>query len=212
MKKLMFLSLLLAATPLFAQRRIDLELDVEGVHRTGANTAYSPGLVRFEPSFRNGGGVGAGLNFFFSDRMSLEVKVGGMQGETNLRIVGQDSVQIIRLGNAQMYPISALLQWHPIDHGLIRPYIGGGVAHTILHNINRQIPTTTATAIKFRDPTGFMLDGGIELALARKWSLYADGRYVPLETKSRATFVGTTSATELSVKPLLVSFGIALHF
>lgn len=212
MKKLMFLSLLLVASPLFAQRRIDLLVDLEGVHRTGSDTSFSPGTIRFEPSFNNGGGLGVGLNFYFSDRVSLEAKVAGMESRTNIRIVGQDSVQIFNLGHAQMYPVSAVLQWHPLPHGALRPYIGAGAVHTILHNINRNIPSSPATGVKFRDPTGLVVDGGLELSLGRKWSLYGDARYVPLETKSRATFVGANSTTEISVRPLLVSTGIAYHF
>jgi outer membrane protein W len=212
MKKLMFLSLLAAACPLFAQRRVDFIFDVEGVRRTGNNTSYSPGTVRFEPSFGTGGGIGAGLNFFLSDRVSLEAKAAGIEANMNVRIVGSDSVQIISLGRAQIYPISAILQWHLAEHGTLRPYIGAGVVHTILRNINRKIPSTTATGVRFRDPTGLVVDGGLELSLGKRWSIYGDARYVPLETTSRASFIGTTSVTNISVRPLIVSTGIAYHF
>ena len=212
MKKLMFLSLLAAATPLFAQRRVDLLVDVEGAHRTGSVKSYSPGLVRFEPTFGTGGGIGVGLNFFFSDRLSLEAKAAGLVNHGRLRVVGQDTVLIFNLGDTQVYPLSAMLQWHPVEHGTFRPYIGGGIIHTILHNVNKDIPGTPVTKIRFRDPTGLALDGGLEWRLGSRWSLYGDARYVPLETKSRAVFVGANSFTELNVRPLVVSTGIAYHF
>lgn len=212
MKKLLFLSLLLVASPTFGQRRIDFLFDLEGVHRSGKTRSFSPGSVRFEPSFNNGGGIGAGLNFYLSDRVSLEAKVAGIESAMHVRIIGQDSVQNIDLGHGQIYPISAILQWHPVEHGTFRPYIGAGAVHTILRNINRQIPGSSATGIRFHDPTGVAVDGGVELSLGSKWSLYGDARYVPLESKGRATFVGANSVTELSVRPLIVSTGVAYHF
>jgi outer membrane protein len=213
MKKLMFLSLLLAAAPLVAQdhTHTDLFFDIEGVHRTGSETGFSPGVIRFEPTFNTGGGLGGGANFFFTDHVSLEAKVAALEGRMHVRIVGQDSVQIINIGLTQMYPLSATLQWHTTG-GAFRPYFGAGVVHTILHNVNKQVPNTTISAIHFRDPTGLLIDGGLDLSLGRKWYLFGDARYVPVETRSRATFVGTTSFTELRVRPLIVSTGIGYRY
>src|SRR5438132_3293487 len=171
MKKLLFLSLFVAATPLLGQRRTDLFFDVEGARRTGSTRSFTPGTIHFDPRFSSGGGVGGGLNFFFSDRMSLETKVAGLASKTHITIIGQDSVQNIDLGYAQLYPISAVLQWHPVEHGTFRPYIGAGAVHTILRNINKNIPSSTATGVKFRDPTGLVVDGGLEWDLGSRWSL-----------------------------------------
>ncbi len=213
MKKLMLLSLLAAvASPLFAQGRMDLLVDAEGVRRTGSNTSFVPGTIRFEPTFATGGGVGVGLNFFLGRNASIELKAAQLESNVRLRIIGSDSVQIITLGREKIYPLSAILQWHPVDHGTFRPYLGAGVVHTIFHDVNKQIPSTSVKATRFRDPTGLVVDGGLELAVGKNWSAYGDARFVPLETKSRATFVGTNSATDISVRPLIVSAGLAYHF
>src|SRR5205809_195712 len=60
----------LASAPLTAQRRIDFLIDAEGARRTGQNQSFTPGM-RFDPQFGTGGGAGAGLNFFLSDRVSI---------------------------------------------------------------------------------------------------------------------------------------------
>src|ERR1043165_4063794 len=93
----------------------------------------------------------------------------------------------------------------------LRPYIGAGAVHTVLRNINRQVGEG-ATGIRFKDPTGLVVDGGLELSLGRKWSFLGDARYVPMETNSRVTFPGTTSALDMKVKPLIVSFGAGYKF
>jgi outer membrane protein W len=83
--------------------------------------------------------------------------------------------------------------------------------HTILRNINERFGPT-ATGIRFKDPTGLVIDGGLQFNLGRRWNLLADARYVPIETKSRATFLGTTSSVDLSLRPAIVSFGLGYRF
>lgn len=211
MKKFLLLSLLVVA-PLQAQIRTEIFFDAEGVHRTGTARSFSPGATRLDPTFNNAGGIGGGLNFYFSDRMSLETKVAALLATSRLRVIGQDTVVTVTLGDAQIYPVSAVLQWHPVEHATFRPYIGGGVVHTILRNINKSVPQAGVSAVRFRDPTGLVVDGGLGISLGGKWSVYGDARYVPVETKSRVTFVGAPEATEISVRPLIVSFGASYRF
>lgn len=201
---------LLAALPLAAQRRIDFLIDAEGARRTGHNVSFTPG-IRFDPQFGTGGGVGAGLNFFLSDRVSIEAKAAVLESRLRVRIVGTDFIATADLGRAKIYPISAVLQWHLAEHGTIRPYIGAGVTHVILHNVNRSV-SGSATGIHFKDPTGFVVDGGLEFNLSKRFGIYGDARYIPVETKSSATFVGTSSSVKMNVRPLIVSAGLAWRF
>jgi outer membrane protein W len=189
-----------------AQKRVEIFFDAEGVRRSGSVADFTPGTTRFEPQFQSGGGVGGGFNFFMSDRVSLEAKVAALATKTRVRIVGSDFIGTADLGWAQLYPISAVLQWHLAEHGAFRPYLGAGVVHTILRNINRQVGEG-ARGIRFKDPTGLVVDGGLELSLARKWSLLGDARYVPMETSSSVTFPGTSAGLKMHVRPLIVSFG-----
>jgi len=201
---------LLSAAPLTAQRRIDLLIDAEGARRTGHNEAFTPGL-RFEPQFGTGGGAGVGLNFFLSDRVSIEAKAAALESQLRVRIVGTDFIATANLGHAQIFPISAVLQWHLSEHGTIRPYLGAGVAHVILHDVNRSV-SPSATGIHFKDPTGVVVDGGLEFNLSKRFGIYGDARYIPVETKSTAVFVPTTSSVQMNVRPLIVSAGIAWRF
>src|SRR3989442_14610608 len=132
MKHFVLSALILAtAAPLLAQRRVDLFFDVEGVRRSSKRKDFTPG-IRFEPSFNAGGGVGGGANFFFSDRVSLEGKVSGLGTKMHVRVVGSDFVALADLGYAQIYPISAVLQWHMLERGVMRPYVSAGVSHVVL--------------------------------------------------------------------------------
>ena len=200
----------LIAAPLVAQRRIDFLIDAEGARRTGHNESFTPGF-RFEPQFGTGGGAGVGLNFFLSDRVSIEAKAAALESQLRVRIVGSDFIATANLGHAQIFPISAVLQWHLSEHGTIRPYLGAGVAHVILHDVNRSV-SGSATGIHFKDPTGLVVDGGLEFNLSKRFGIYGDARYIPVETKSTASFVGTSSSVQMNVRPLIVSAGIAWRF
>jgi outer membrane protein len=200
----------LAAAPLIAQRRIDLLIDAEGARRTGHNETFTPG-VRFDPQFGTGGGAGVGLNFFISDRVSIEAKAAALESRLRVRIVGSDFIATSDLGRAQIFPISAVLQWHLSEHGTIRPYLGAGVAHVILRDVNHSV-TSSASGIHFKDPTGLVVDGGLEVNLSKRFGIYGDARYIPVETKSTASFVGTSAAVTMNVRPLIVSGGIAWRF
>ena len=202
--------LLASATPLLAQRRVDLIVDAEGVRRTGRNTEFTPGQTRFEPAFGTGDGAGLGMDWFLSDRVSLELKAAALASTLRVRTIGSDFILVADLGRAQIYPVTALLKWHMNEHGALRPYVGIGAGHIILRNVEKQ--TVRFTGITFKDPTGVVLDGGLLLNLSRRWALSGDLRYVPIETSSRATFGGTSSSVELNVRPLIAAFGIAFHF
>lgn len=213
MRKLIaFLPLLLLAFPLMAQHRTDLILDVEGAHRTGKNESFTPNTTRFDPRFDNGGGIGAGLNYFVSDRVSIEAKAAALRSNLKIRVYGSDFGAIADVGRAQIYPLSAILQWHLAEHGSVRPYIGAGVAHVILKNINRRVGNSGANGIRFNDPTGLVVDGGLEIKVSPRWSIVGDARYIPVETSARVTFPGTLSETDIHVRPLIISTGLSWRF
>ncbi len=213
MKKFCFLLLIAVAGPsLMAQRGLDLIVDAEGVRRTGGTRDLTPGQREFIPEFSNGWGAGVGVNWWLSDRVSLEAKASGFRSRLNVTTVGSDFVTNVDLGHAQIYPIMAALQWHPFEHGMFRPYIGAGAAHVILKNVNERIGNSGPSGIEFSDPTGLLLDAGTRLQLSDRWALSADVRYVPVETKGRTTFPGTASAVRLQVKPLLAGFGVVYRY
>lgn len=200
---------LAVAGPAAAQRRVDILIDAEGVRRTN-RFEFEPNSVRYEPSFNNGGGLGGGVNWFFSDRVSLELKVAALDSRLRVRRMGSDFVAVADVGHAQIFPITALLQWHMNESGAIRPYLGAGAGYIILKNVEKRF--INAAGIEFDDPVGLVVDAGILVPLSKRWSATADARYTPIESQARATFVGTETTVKIDVKPLVVSFGIAYHF
>ena len=210
MKQLLAAVALLAfAAPAVAQHHVVFFFDAEGVRRS-SKAVFEPNVVRYEPRFDTGGGLGGGINFYFGDRVSIEAKVAALESRLHLRRSGSDFVTVADLGYAQIYPISLLLQWHMSEGTAIRPYIGAGLGYVIVRNISRQ--TFGLRGVNFDNPTGLVVDGGLELSLSKRWSILGDARYTPMETRSKATFIGASSTARVDVKPLIVSAGIAFRF
>src|SRR6185369_17254549 len=166
----LLLAITVTAPCALAQRGVDLLLDAEGVRRTGETKSLSIGQ-QFTPDFSNGWGAGAGLNWWLSDRVSFEAKASGFRSRLRVTTRGSDFVSQADLGHAQIYPIMAVLQWHPMEHGMLRPYIGVGAAHVILKNVNERIGNGGPNGIEFHDPTGLLLDAGTRLYFSDRWSL-----------------------------------------
>ena len=209
MKRLIVFALLLVVAVPAAAQRVDLIVDAEGVRRTN-RFVFEPNQVRYEPQFNNGGGLGIGVNWFFSSRVSMELKAAALDSRLRVRRMGSDFVAVADVGHAQIFPITALLQWHMLEEGAIRPYIGAGAGYVVLKNIEK--PFIEAQGVEFDDPTGLVVNGGILIPISKRFSATADARYTPIETQARAAFIGTPSRVEIEVKPLVVSFGIAYHF
>jgi outer membrane protein W len=200
---------LFVVAPLFAQRPVELIVDVEGVRRSN-RFEFEPNTVRYEPQFDNGGGAGIGINWFFGRRTSLELKAAVLDSKLTVRRMGSDFVANADVGHTQIYPLTAILQWHMLENGAIRPYVGAGAGYVILKNVERRF--IGATGIEFDDPVGLVVNGGVRIPFSKRFSATADARYTPIETQAKATFTGTESSVKIDVKPLVVSFGIAYHF
>jgi outer membrane protein W len=203
------LILLAAAGPLAAQRRVEVIVDAEGVRRTGTTT-IEPNQVSYVPRFDDGGGVGLGVAWFVTDRIAFEVKAAALASQLTVRRTGSDFITVGELGWAQIYPLSVLVQWHPVDGGSFRPYVGAGLGYVILRDVEKSAGGVTGVA--FDDPAGLVVNAGLRIPFSSRWSLSGDVRYVPLETRGRARFAGTDASAEIEVRPLIVAAGLAYRF
>lgn len=208
MKRLALAVMVILAMPVAAESRVGIIVDVEGVRRHEIDPV--PGPVRYEPTFDNGGGLGVGVNWHLSDRFSIEGKVAGLATKMTLRIVGSDFIGNSDLGYAQLYPIMLVAQWHPMEGKSVRPYVGFGLAHIILRNIEE---SSSNPPVEFDDPTGVVLNGGIRVPISSRWSFNADARYIPVESQGTVRFLGVNpTRADIDVRPLVIGLGIVYHY
>ena len=191
-----------------AQDRVELIVDVEGVHRQNGGAVSGAGSA-YQPEFENGGGFGLGVNWHFSGRVSLEVKAAVLASDMSLRVEEGDFVALVDVGYVNMVPVTALVQWHPFEKGSLRFYVGAGVAHVFIEDIEAEglVPRT-----EFSNTTGLVVDAGLRIPMSKRWSFTGDARYIPVETSGTARFGPNGIEGNLDVRPLIVSFGLAYQF
>jgi outer membrane protein len=110
-----------------------------------------------------------------------------------------------RIGTFKHLPPSALLQYHFIPEGRLRPYVGAGV------NVTRiwggDVPNN---ALKLdRWSVGPVLQIGMDYKLTRNWFLNADVKKVWLATDVKA---GGMKVSEVTLDPWMFSVGVGYRF
>ena len=87
------------------------------------------------------------------------------------------------------------------------PYLGAGVNYTKFVRIK----STLADDVKMSDSTGWAVQGGIDYALNKEWSLFAS--VAALKVKSKVVASGATVLqTSIEFRPIVYSLGVAYHF
>jgi outer membrane protein W len=207
--------LFLLTAPLFAQSsRLNLIVDVEGLRQTGGRAAIVPGESAIDPQFHTAGGAGIGLDWFFSRHFSFEGKIAVVQSKLRLRVVGTDTVINVDLGDEPIYPVTALLKYHFGNENVgVRPYLEAGAGYILLKNVEDNELLGASGRVRFHDPTGLVVGGGLVVNLSSKWGLIADARYIPIESQATASLSGNSgSPRKIDVKPLIGSVGVVYRF
>src|SRR5215213_6993646 len=127
------LLLLVAAVPMSAQNRaFDLtgyaswvDTSSEG---TFDDTTANPVDVNFDGTL----GYGLAANVFFGNRLSTEFAIVRVNSDVNVR------QRAVANGNteAEIMPITAVLQFHFAPNGTFDPYIGAGAAYVLIDDVD----------------------------------------------------------------------------
>ena len=210
MRTLRLCLLLLLAFPLSGLAG-DLSLIVSGqwLERTGKSER--PGGLDetgqfVDYDFDVGAGLGVGLLWQFSNRWALETKASWGFMDAKAMIVRSDAIVILDLGELDVVPLTAVLQWRPDLRGDWDPYVGVGSAHIFFGSL--QLPEGK---VEFDDNTGLVINAGLDIALSDRWFINGDLKYLPLETGTSARSPLGESA-DIEVQPIIGSAGIRYRF
>ena len=109
-------------------------------------------------------------------------------------------------GNINMYPISALVNFHIAPYGTLRPYIGAGVHYTRIN--------TDFQNIAVDDSSGFLLQAGADYWFDKKWGVNLEIKQYFMEVDADLTQLTTpnTVTQQSTVDPLLISGGFVFRF
>lgn len=210
------LALVACASPLLAQQgRFDVLVTGQWVNRIGGDDSrqLAPGET-FRAEFETGSGLGFGLNYFFADQWSLEVKGAAFRSGLQLRGQGSDFSYVLDLGGANIFPVTALLQHHFKRRGSWEPYVGAGISYIIVQDVESdRLEQLGVERLEFGEQSGLVAAVGSSFWFADSWAVIGDLRYVPISSEAETRFVGTEpTSSDFEVTPLIVSAGIRYSF
>lgn len=197
---------LLCAFPLAAQNRFfDVTASVVWVDPTGNgsfNDLADPADIEFDGDL----GYGASVNFFLSDRISIEIAASKTSPETTIRrrTIGGAA------GDFDIVPITGVVQFHLAPNGTFDPYIGAGAAYVLFGDVDG---VDDIQNIDVEDDVGLAVNAGLDIKIGPRWGIVLDGKYVPIESNASAIIVGhSDQAGRVDVSPIILSAGLRLRF
>jgi outer membrane protein W len=199
---------LIAAPSLFAGNKGDKSVIVAGewVWRTGQSTTSGPieSGTTLAASLTSGPGLVFGFNYFVGNKVSVELTAGAarMRGRAISR--QGDSVQVLMLGHVNVYPVTAVAQYHFMHQGRVGAYVGAGASYVMFSQF-QQHPNGVG---KLHSDRGAVVNGGIEWEISRRLDFIADAKYVPFETGSGFT----SNDRGFKFKPVFGAVGIRYKF
>ncbi|MDP9194156.1 MAG: outer membrane beta-barrel protein [Acidobacteriota bacterium] len=216
MKQLLKVTLIVLsfiAVPMSAQSRgFDLTGYAAWVDTSSEGTFGSNGTVADDlgVSFDGTLGYGIGANIFFSDRISTEFAIVRVNSDVLFRQRAVNNAN----SQAELMPITAVLQFHLAPNGRFDPYVGAGAAYVLIDDVDtpEELNNIDFESIDFKDDVGLVLNAGLGIRLTNNFGLTLDAKYVPLE--SSATAVRTTGNQEVKfdINPVILSAGLSLRF
>jgi outer membrane protein W len=190
---------------LFAQNDVGLWLNSTKFKSTdlGSEIPGATGTLKFSQKL----GYGVSFNHFSGPNMSTEFAAQQIRGKAKADVRSGTVSQSIDLGTIKHNIYSAVVQWHFIPHGFITPYVGGGAAYFNSGQLNTSANAAAglpAETFKFKNKFTYVLNGGVNFAVAQSISVGLDGRYSPYKArdKSNSTDPGVT------LNPFTLSAGV----
>ena len=214
MKHAVPLSLILLAAlavPMSAQSRaFDLTGSVAWVDTSSEGTFNENTANPVDVNFDGTMGYGIAANIFWGDRISTEFAIVRVNSDVGFR------QRAVANGNseAELMPITGVLQFHFAPHGRFDPYIGAGGAYVLIDDVDApgELNNLDFERLDFDDDIGLALNAGLGIKLTNNLGITLDAKYVPLE--SSATAVRTTGSTDVKfdINPVILSAGLSLRF
>lgn len=197
--------LFVLAAPLAAQdRTVDLTLWASRTDVRGTNVLNDA----FETEFESGDGFGVSANVFLTNRFSIEAAVFDLGSEAELTF---EDTAPFEMGNVDIRPFTAGVQFHPAGLSRIDPYVGAGLAYVMASDVESEdLRNLGVGALELENELTWQVNAGIGFSVYRGIGLAVDARYIPYEPKSRSSVTG--GEEDLDLTTLVVSGGVRFRF
>lgn len=148
------------------------------------------------------------IGYYLTKDISVMV-TGGWPPKTTLTANGT-AAALGTAGYVTYGPAALTAQYH-FNLGSIKPYVGGGVAYSIIFGTN----DSAVRNLRINGNFAPVVQGGFEVPVSGHWSLFADVRklWLSVDAKGDVPAFGFAPAkADVTLDPLVVSGGIAYRF
>lgn len=146
------------------------------------------------------------IGYFLTDNFAVNATLGI---PPSIDIFGGGSIGALpKLGRVTYGPTALTLQYHPIRHGRIRPYVGAGISYMIVFDTedgafqNLEVENDLAPAF----------EGGVDFMITPRFGLFVDVKKAFLRPTSTGTFNGMAVVGETRLDPWAFSGGAVFRF
>ncbi len=113
-----------------------------------------------------------------------------------------------KLLEATYGPMAVTAQYHPVQTGVFRPYVGAGAAIMLIFSTK----DGSVANSKMTNDVAPVVEAGADFAVDGKHGFYVDLKKALLETKATGTLMGFPVVGKAKIHPLVASAGYVFKF
>ncbi|HEY6941185.1 OmpW/AlkL family protein [Dokdonella sp.] len=113
-----------------------------------------------------------------------------------------------KAATVKQLPPTVSLQWHFMPDAKVSPFVGLGVNYTRFFSIDETGPLDGKN-LDLGDSWGLAAHAGIDVALAPRWSLTVDARWIDIDTDAK---VDGAKVGSVAIDPLVYGVAVGYRF
>lgn len=146
------------------------------------------------------------IGYFLTDNIALNATLGL---PPTVAVYGGGTIGALpKLGEVTYGPTALTVQFHPLRHGRIRPYVGAGVSYMIVFDTE----DGAFQDLEVTNDFGLAFEAGTDFMITDRWGLFVDVKHALLRPTATGTFMGAPVVGETRLDPWAYSAGITFHF
>lgn len=145
-----------------------------------------------------------GITYFITDHISAEA----ILGVTQHSIKAEGPGVSLPVYNTWVLPPVVTLQYRPLTHAPVSPYVGAGVNSMLFFSGGDKSGFHTHLS----DAVGWAVQAGVDAPVGSNWTVNADVKKVFVETKARVDTGDGVLRSNVHLDPWIISLGVGHKF
>ncbi|HEY0325100.1 MAG TPA: OmpW family outer membrane protein [Allosphingosinicella sp.] len=146
------------------------------------------------------------IGYFFADNFALNATLGF---PPTIDVFGGGTIGALpKLGEVTYGPTCLTVQFHPIRHGRIRPFVGAGISYMIVFGTE----DGAFQDLEVENDFGFAFEAGSDFMITERFGLFVDVKHALLRPTATGTFNGLAVVGETRLDPWAFSAGAVFRF